>query len=237
MSTIGLNWNPPPLAKAIDLPEGAVHVWRATVSAFNDRSKHLAATLSNQERARAGRYRQEADRHRFLIARGLLRQLAGHYLRLAPPALPLIESEFGKPALPPPYQLQFNLSHSHDLIALAFARDRRVGIDLEKINPQSNLIDLASQFCSADEMEALRHSPQSQQQQTFFRLWVRKEAILKATGEGFSRSPFELTVNQSGSKMPWQLQDLAIDPDYAAAIAIEGSGAVLHGWDANQLQL
>ena len=242
--SILLHWETPPNAPAMEMPIDEVHVWLASIDHHAAKLESLFAALSPEELARGGRHKLEADRNRFVIGRGLLRRLLGHYLRRAPGDVKFGHGPFGKPALQDKSRLEFNVAHSGDLILFAFAKRRSVGIDIERINPELNALDVAAEFCSLSEMQELTRLNELERRQAMFRLWVRKEAFLKATGEGLSRSPLEINVLDglrfSGKKEDecapsWQLRDLEIDPDYAAAIAIDGDHTTLRGWNADEL--
>jgi 4'-phosphopantetheinyl transferase len=233
------DWQLPTAAQPIHLPQSEVHIWRASVQRFSGRIATLAGTLSRDELDRADRYHFEGDRQRFLIGRGLLRHLVNRYVEIPPANVNIAYGPFGKPSIGKGCPLQFNLAHSEDLIVYAFTYRRQLGIDVEKINPSVDALDLAATFCTAPELQALSLLSNEARQQTFFRLWVRKEAFLKASGEGFFGSPFDFNVSDPllTDESPWRFHDLDVSPDYAAAVVIEGSEVVLRGWTADELRL
>jgi len=123
------------------------------------------ATLSEDERRRAARFRFERDRQRFVVARGALRELLGRHLDTRASELRFVYNSFGKPALSPEFggRLKFNLSHSADLALIAIATDWEVGVDVEYLRPDKP--------------------------RTFFEEWTKQEAYVKARGEGLSDGP------------------------------------------------
>jgi len=123
------------------------------------------ATLSQDERSRAARFRFDRDRRRFIVARATLRELLGRHVDTAASELRFVYNAFGKPALSPEFggRLKFNLSHSADLALIALATDREVGVDIEYLRPD--------------------------EPRTFFEEWTKQEAYVKARGEGLSDGP------------------------------------------------
>jgi 4'-phosphopantetheinyl transferase len=141
----------------------------------------LADLLSDSERARANRYRLPDDRRRSIIARAATRRLLGLYLDADPRALVIVEEEHGKPALLD-RAIEFNASHSGDLVALAFAKDTPVGIDVERRRELHDCLALARRYFSAEELGIVSSSADAGD--AFFTIWTAKEAIVKASGKG-----------------------------------------------------
>ena len=216
---------------------GCVHVWTAVLSAAAPRVPHLRAMLSGAELARADRYALERDRIQFAVARGLLRQLLGAYAGHPPPEVAIVEGPAGKPQAD--LGLKFNLSHSGDLVAFAVASDREVGIDVERIDPDVDVLGLAGRFFSPGEIAALRVLPGEECMVGFFRCWTRKEAFLKAIGLGLSRPLHDFDVSLEAGALSalrwvgwdpaeasrWQVRDLDVGEAYAAALAVEGGAS------------
>ncbi|HEV2669469.1 MAG TPA: 4'-phosphopantetheinyl transferase superfamily protein [Gemmatimonadales bacterium] len=163
------------------------------------------ATLSADERARSGRLRFAADRRRFIVARGSLRQLLGRCLDTAPGGIRFAYNAFGKPALSPECgsRLTFNLSHSADLALIAIARDRDVGVDLECIRADFDYAEIARSCFSEEELDP----------QTFFRYWTRREAYVKARGEGLPDDPVEICGD-------WSFFTLQPAPGYVGTVVV-----------------
>jgi 4'-phosphopantetheinyl transferase len=198
------------------------------------------AILSDDERARADRYRLEADRARFTVGRGLMRELLGRYVGRDGKLIDIRQGTAGKPVAQE--AMPFNVSHSGDLVLLAFASERQVGIDVEEARRSLEPLDLATHFFSAAEVAALAALDGDERMLAFFRCWTRKEAYLKGTGSGLSRPLDDLDVSldvactsalrrvawDASEVGRWQVRDVEVPPGYAAAIAIEGGGAELH---------
>lgn len=156
------------------------------------RVRALWTTLSAEERKRADRFRFERDRSRFVAARGMLRMLLAQSLGAEPAAIEFKYSSYGKPSLAGDWAtagLQFNLSHSQNLALFALAAQNPVGVDVEEIHPVPNLAELVDLVFSTAEAGELRRLPDEEKEKTFFRIWTRKEACLKATGVGMTGMP------------------------------------------------
>src|SRR5439155_27250976 len=174
--------------------------------------------------------------------RGVLRDLLGRYLQTQPSRIRFVYNAFGKPDLSPEFgnRLKFNLSHSADLALIAIATVSSVGVDLEYIRTKSDYDDIAGHFLATAEVEDLIDLPDHLYAEAFFSCWTKKEAYLKACGEGLAtplnsfsvplrtnpvHTPVELYV---GSKdiapaKRWSLYTLRPAPGYAGALAIEGT--------------
>ncbi|MGH9809607.1 MAG: 4'-phosphopantetheinyl transferase family protein, partial [Terriglobia bacterium] len=143
------------------------------------------AVLSADERDRAGQFRFDRHRRRYIARRGILRELTGSYLGCNPADVVFVYNARGKPALRD-RDLQFNLSHSHGMALYAFRRGSAVGCDLEWRDPKFAAEQIPERFFSGDEVHALRSLPLSHQTEAFFNCWTRKEAYVKAAGQGLS---------------------------------------------------
>jgi 4'-phosphopantetheinyl transferase len=206
-----------------------------------------SATLSPPELERGARFHFQLHRDRFIAGRGLLRTILSGYLGIDPRAVGFSYGPNGKPALAgraDATALHFNLAHSEDLALLAVTRAGNVGIDVERIRPLENVEELVARFFSPCESGAFQNLPASEKPVAFFNLWTRKEAWLKATGEGIGHSlnlvevsflpgaPARLVRLPANLAQPpcWSLHDLAPAPDFAAAVALAVTNARLHCW-------
>lgn len=234
------SWCPPP--KTLVLGSNEVHVWRAILDLKVARMQSLEQTLSADERTRAGRFYFQKDREHFTVARGVLRAILGRYLEMEPGQLRFCYSPYGKPALAGESgrdALRFNVSHSHGLALYAISRGWEIGIDLERLRPHLADEQIAERFFSPREVTTLRGLPIDMQQEAFFACWTRKEAYIKARGEGLTirLDKFEVSLapgepaallHSDGALQEaslWSLQALVPGPGYVAALAVKG-----HGW-------
>lgn len=243
-------WAPPPSRP--ELGEDEVHVWRAYLSQTEAARRKLYAMLSEDERARAARFHFAADRESFVVGRGAQRDILGRYLGAEPAAIRFDYSRYGKPSLAGPHHgaLQFNVSNSHRVALYAVARSRRLGVDVELLNARHAGEEIAERFFSAAEVSSLRGLAPGARTAGFFNCWTRKEAYIKALGEGLSHplhsfavslapgSPAALLWADGDPSEParWTFRELFPGPLYAAAVAVEGPPPTfrLWHWDAGQ---
>jgi len=238
-------WHSPP--KTLKLGRDKVHVWRATLDPEKSRLHDLEQILAPDEHARAGRFYFQKDREHFIAARGLLRTILGRYLNQDPSELRFCYSPYGKPSLATSSgenALHFNVSHSHGLALYAVTSGREIGVDLEHLRTNFAGEDIAERFFSRREVEALRALPADMRQKGFFNCWTRKEAYIKARGEGLSLpldqfdvslapgEPAALlsTISDPLEASRWSLQKLEPGPGYVAALAVEGRDWLLKCW-------
>lgn len=215
-----------------------LHVWLASIELASERLDELERTLSADEIARAERFYFQRDRQSFVGRRGILRSILANYLELQPSVLRFVYNEFGKPGLEASQEtgrLSFNLSHSRELVLIAVAIDRDVGVDIEFIDKSVRSEEVAKRVLSVNEIAALESLPQSLRLAGFFNCWARKEAYVKARGMGLSipLNSFDVSLvrggtvtsvesaNSSGTSN-WKIEDLTIDSRYAAAVAAAG---------------
>jgi len=239
-------WNLSPNRPA--WPDGEVHVWRVPVDWLASSIDGLERTLSADEEQRMRRFRFDDDRKRYLVGRGLLRLLLGRYLELRPQELRFDYTPFGKPHLAANVaqrSLEFNVSHSGELLLIAIAAGRAVGVDVEQVRADIEVGAIAAHFFSSNEQDTLGKLATALQIDAFFNCWTRKEAYIKAKGDGLSLPLDQFDV----SLMPdeearlletrpdpdearrWRLANLDVADGYKAALAAEGSGWTLRCWD------
>jgi 4'-phosphopantetheinyl transferase len=182
-----------------------VHVWQWDLDACVSEFDRYWKTLSAQEHERAGNFRFELHRCRYVTGRGKLRQILGHYAGLPARAVALEYGPEGKPfctSQPAGWRICFNLSHSENTAALAVSNGFEVGIDVEHIRAIEESMPV--QVFSAREREQFDALPASERQTVFFETWARKEACLKALGTGFILPPehFEFDLAVHGDTTP-----------------------------------
>jgi 4'-phosphopantetheinyl transferase len=237
----------PPPREGVRLEGGEVQVWCASLSAPREVVEAMRRTLSPDESERAGRFHFERHREDFVVARGLLRTLVGRYLDAPPGELRFAYTPYGKPHLAGAFRdsrLRFNLSHSHELALYAFTDGAEVGIDVEHVRPDMAGEEIARRFFSPREVAALFALAPGERDAAFFQCWTRKEAFIKAVGEGLSfpldqfdvslgpREPAALLSvrGDAGEAARWSVRDVSPAPDYAAALVSEGRGGRVRLW-------
>ena len=166
-----------------------VHVWRASLEGSPAQIAYYQQLLSADELARAQRFIFERDQRRFIIARGTLRILLGSYLSIPYRDIVFGYTAHGKPYLSQPMaidDLRFNLSHARELAVYAFTHRSRIGIDIEYQRPLPNVTQLAATVFSPHELAVFEALPDHLQLPAFYTCWTRKEAFIKAIGDGLS---------------------------------------------------
>lgn len=184
------------------IPPDGVDLWFLDLDAARSRRPELLAVLSEEEEMRAGRFFFERDRERFEVCRGLLRRILGHYTGLRPRDAQIALNASGKPRLEISRGtgIEFNVSHSGGRALIAVAR-QPVGVDLEECRLDFEWSDVAPHFCDRNELAALRRLEGSERAQLFFRLWTRKEAVVKAAGVGVGQPLAEFNVLEESGEV------------------------------------
>lgn len=196
----GQRWSAPlELPTRVPLPEHEVHVWSVPLAVSDATAQSMAALLSAAESAHLERLRLQIHRRRFLVARSRLRQLISVYSGTPAAEVNIAVSPLGKPFLPSTNELQFNVSHSADWAAIAFATSP-VGVDLECPDRSVDWIALAAHALSPAEATTLRALPASEIGHAFRRCWTCKEAYLKARGVGLHQALDSFSVSLDAAR-------------------------------------
>lgn len=243
-TTRALEWCTPP--PELSLPAHEVHVWRVDLGLEAAYLRRLERSLSADERARASRFRFARDRDHFVGARGLLREILAPYLKESPGRLSFGYGAHGKPFLTGQYgTLRFNVSHSFDVMLLAIANLREVGVDVERLRDIGLVMDeIGDSVLSEPEKLALARFGGEDKRKAFLRFWTLKEAYIKADGRGISLpleridvsspegrvSVLDETMGEWRTCTRWEILTLASFPGYAAGLAAEGQGWRLALW-------
>ncbi|MBY0274553.1 4'-phosphopantetheinyl transferase superfamily protein [Candidatus Binatia bacterium] len=216
-----------------------MHLWHASLARCAAHEQALRALLSPDERARADRFHFARDRTRFVAGRGLLRRVLGQALDRSPDGFCFGEGPHGKPllaavdAVPP---LAFNVSHAHELVVVAVATGRQVGVDIEWMRRPVDVDAIACRFFAPGERAAVLGASDADRRETFFACWTRKEAYLKARGHGltYPLDRFEVTLGRAAAPAVawccdephetsrWSMRELRPAADYLGAIVVEG---------------
>jgi len=215
-----------------------VHVWPAQLTASRAAQQDCFHSLSPDERQRASRFRFDHLQVAFTLTRGTLRALLGRYLGLAPTQIRFEYAERGKPRVAsPPSSLMFNLSHSGQLAVFAFSHHRELGIDVELIRHVDEQESIVQRFFSPGECHDWFSLPPEQRDAAFFRCWTRKEAYIKAVGDGLQLPldsfrvtllPGEpaalLSASDPAAIHRWAFHHFEPAEGYAGALAVNGRG-------------
>ena len=229
------------------LDHAKVHLWLATIQNDPSSTAGMLALLPGDEQSRAAGYKHERARLRFITARGLLRTVLARFTGLSPGALVFRYSSKGKPFLSGPRDgdaIHFNIAHSGELVLCGITIGRRIGVDIETTTNRHDLMKIAHRYFAPAEVTELESLPLEQRIPGFFCCWTRKEAYLKAIGEGISYGLDRFEVSADPDKparlirdrqnpeeaVRWRLEDVDAGSAYRSAIAVEGDGWNLRTW-------
>jgi 4'-phosphopantetheinyl transferase len=206
-----------------------IRIWIVPVDVPPAVAARCRSVLDESDRARAAAFLSERDRQRFTIAHGALRILAGRELAVPPSALRWTAGRYGKPDLAPPCSgLHTSLSHSGDMIAAAISTGRPVGLDIQQLLPGLDPVGLAARFFPPDESAYVAAGRDaSTRADRFARLWIRKEAVVKAAG---GRLWPNLRIPVRGREVAgcaepagvYRVAEVATAAGYRAAVALAG---------------
>ena len=212
------------------LASNEVHLWSFGLDLPEDEAASFYVTLSPDEQSRSARFRFDRDRRSFIVAHGVLRDLLAPYVGARPGDIRFVHNVYGKPELGPEFgpHLGFNLSHSAGLALIAIAADADVGVDVERVRAGADYAEIAKRFFSTEEVDELNRVPGHLHAEAFLGCWTRKEAYMKARGEGFAIPPESFSAAHLDGA--WSLHALQPGPGYVGALAIERKGWRLRQW-------
>ncbi len=229
---------PPRSPTGLRLSPGEIHVWSVRLDPPAERVEALGRSLSSDEWERANRFRFDKHRRQYVVGRGVLRTLLATYLGTRPELVSFTYGPRGKPFLASQGDLFFNLSNSDEMALVGLVLGREIGVDIEYLKPMPDCEQISERFFSESEREVLRRMPAEVKEETFFNCWTRKEAYLKAVGEGLAAPLDSFDVTLAPGEPPrmltlkgdaavasrWHFEHLKPAPDYIGAIALERQG-------------
>jgi 4'-phosphopantetheinyl transferase len=233
-------WPQVAVPDALERPTSVeAHVWAAHMRNIELTFRPgYSAILSHEEQRRASRFVYDEHRSEYVAAHAILRILLGRYLGCAPRNVELKQDLHGKPMCDRNCGLTFNLSHTDGAVVIAIAASHDVGIDVERVRPIADAGHLVERYFSALERDRFLALPESERDDTFCRLWTRKEAYVKALGQGLSQQldSFEVTLDREerfrvtpAAPGPWSFFHLDPWPGFVGALAVHGVIARLAG--------
>ena len=232
----------------LTFPSDRIDIWRLRLDPHELLPEQdLRGILARDEVARACRFHFEDDRRRYIKCRGALRILLGCYLETPPADIRFQYENNGKPEIALPHDfrgLRFSVSNSGGLALIAVGSGSAIGVDIEKVRPNPDFLNIARQFFSAREVQAILALSQNKRQEAFFACWTRKEAYLKATGNGlfYPLSDFSVSVDPDGLAelcevkgdgdiaSHWFLTDVLPGEGFRGALACEGGRCRIAQW-------
>jgi 4'-phosphopantetheinyl transferase len=237
--------------KMAPLGRDDVHVRIASLDHRQSELRFFESILAQDEMERASRFHFHKDRERFVAGRGLLRMILSPYVGVSPGEIIFTYGSRGKPGLARQESrpsIEFNLAHSGGTAMYAITRDRPVGVDIESMKHDLSFESVAEHFFSSVEVAALRSLPEDMQRTAFFKCWTRKEAYIKALGDGLScpLSDFDVSLTPgeparlldvkwaSEEASRWCMKDIESVPGCAAALVVAGPRCRLHFSEAGE---
>ncbi len=237
------------IQKDFSFAQGQVNVFTISV----DKNRRLLPIymecLSLDEKNKASRFKFKIDQDRFIISRGVLRILSGKFLKKGAQQIQFTYGEYEKPDYVGNQRLNFNLSHSGNLIVIGFVEDYEIGVDVEYIKTDFDLLKLGQKFFSKNEIISLEKQAQDDLPKAFFRCWTRKESFIKAEGSGLSFPLDKFSVSLESDekaqlletmwdlkeKDQWTLFSFKPTDEYIAAVAVKHQdvGITYTNWDSD----
>jgi 4'-phosphopantetheinyl transferase len=224
----------------LNLEEGELDIWLVSLDAFSPSKHKFWGYLDLLERSRVKVF-PEREAARFIVGRALLRDLLGSYLGLAPKSIEFVQGKNGKLKLAeglghPP--LKFCLAHCRGSAIFAFVLSREVGVDIERVSPNIDELDLSRRYFSSGEFANLKSLPPKARLERFYQTWTLKEAVLKAAGSGLNVALDRIDTACFGSQRPmmskcyfsnrrWYLVPLNLPRPMVGGLALEVTGPTL----------
>lgn len=226
------------------LLSNSVDIWSIDTAKFPDNLTPYFQIISKEEQLRSQRFKFEKDQRLNILARSGLRVLAAQCLNCAPITIQMGYEEYGKPYFLDYPELKFNVSHSGEMIVLAFIQQFELGVDVEYIKTDFEVMDIADNFFAHDEIQNLKEVEKELQFEAFYRCWTRKEAFIKAKGSGlsFPLADFSVSIGEKAKllatrwdedeKNEWSLSSFMPKNGYVGALAVHGPVKTIkyHEW-------
>jgi 4'-phosphopantetheinyl transferase len=232
------------------LSASEVHLWSLSLEQPPERIRVYLDILCSEEKRRAEGRHLRRDRDSFCFCRGYLRMLIGRYGGVAPAKVRFTTGDHGKLSLDPDFHeldIGFNVSHSGRIAMIALAKQRRLGVDVQRVRGAARIEEISRGFFSSLEDESIRALPEEMRVDAFYACWTRKEAAVKALGGSIAALSERVIVSADPGgppqllRMPsdleenneWRLHDLPVREGYAAALCYSGSPAEVFLWQPN----
>lgn len=222
--------------KPHDLIHQTVHIWVIDLNITEDEISFLKNVLSEDEIIKASKFRFQKDKNCSIITRGALRILSSKYLDLKPEDIVFEYGEFGKPDFKMNTKLKFNISHSGDMAIIGFVLHDDIGVDIEHMKSDFDVLDIASNYFSNSEIDSLKKLPIENYVKGFYRCWTLKESFIKAKSLGlsFPLDSFSVSIDSDEEtelletkwskkeKDLWKLFTFYPKENYIGAVSIKG---------------
>ncbi|MEW4924159.1 4'-phosphopantetheinyl transferase superfamily protein [Algibacter sp. 2305UL17-15] len=225
------------LDNLFEIQNNEVYIWIINCNLTKDNISFLSSFLSDDEILKASKFRFNKDKNCSVITRGVLRLLTSKYLKINPEDIKFKYGKFGKPDFDFDTPLKFNVSHAGDLAVIGFVNNYDIGIDVEYIKGDFDVLEIVDNYFSKQEIKTLNSIPKTLQTEAFYRGWTRKEAFIKgkSLGLSFPLDSFSISIDSDEKakltetlwdeheKELWQIIPFKTEADYKAAVAIKGN--------------
>ena len=226
----------PSITSFYNLKPNTVHIWSLNFVVNDNAYRRYHCLLSEDEKKRASKFKFYKDKRCYVVSKGVLRILSGGYLNTDAKTIAFDYGKYGKPRYKHETHLNFNVSHSGDIAIIGFVYDYTIGVDIEKIKNDFDTFEIAINFFSKKEIAALRKIPKPLQHKAFYSCWTRKEAFIKAKGQGlsFPLDSFSVSLDShektklletkwdEDEKNLWNLFSFSPKEKYIGAISVHG---------------
>ena len=216
------------MSPSLELAPDVVDVWMAPLDVGEKKMDDFLHRLSPSEQKRVGALLEERAVHQYVVSRAMQRQLLANYVGGSPSDISFGVVAMGKPTLSKPNDigLNFNTTHSGNLVIIAVTKGRDVGVDTEKVRPVPRALRVAKRFYSDEEYRSLATLPESELDRAFLSIWVRREGTAKARGDSVWRG---LASWKNGaleqSAREWTVEPIDLGPDFVGVVVARG-----HDW-------
>lgn len=240
-------WTAPP-SDVPPLDVADIHVWRFTLDVSLAEEEALAPLLSAREHERAAGIRLEVHQKRYIAGHGRLRQVLARYVERAPEAIEFGRHPRGKPFIVATQNargVHFNFSHTANTGLVAVASKRPLGVDVEQHRSDTDMELIARRQFSPGEQARLMSLPLAERRIAFYECWTRKEAYLKAIGDGIAGGLQGFEVSFLANEAPallrakagpeeckrWAVVPVNAGAGLSAACIVERPVERVFGWD------
>ncbi|WP_282123523.1 4'-phosphopantetheinyl transferase family protein [Algibacter mikhailovii] len=219
------------------LATNQLHTWVLYFDVLEEKKTFLKKFLSQDEIIKASKFRFDKDKNCSIITRGALRLLSGMYLNMSPENIIFKYGDYGKPDFEMETELKFNVSHSGNMAIIGFVLNKDIGVDIEKIKYDFEVMDIVDNYFSQLEIESLKKLPVQEHNQGFYRCWTRKESFIKAKSQGlsFALDSFSVSLDSDDKaqllethwnpdeKESWRLFSFSPDTDYLGGVTVQST--------------
>lgn len=222
-----------------EISDNEIHIYQTYLDKPPSEIDNFRKILSQDELQKADRYKFDSDRNNYITCRAILRNILSQYSDFSPDEIIFSYTDKGKPYLNG-NEIKFNLAHTNSYAAYAIIKEKEVGIDLEYVRRIPDALKIASRYFSSAEINELKEISETELDRAFLNCWTRKEAFIKATGDGLSYplADFSISLNSDLPEIlyikgklseikEWSLYNVKVESDYVSSLAVMSKGMKL----------